>query len=690
MTDRGARLTLLLLSTAAVLLGGCGGGSGSTPGGGAPDTRAALFAAVETKLASFTGTDRDAENHQMLAFLKTKPEFVESGMDDSGVVWGYFADGSAMVVGNNLKVTNPVGLNRSAIVARSAAQLSSRAAGIPDSLRALVGTSLGPLYDTYTDGIRDMLDKQKYKLANPADTVDALKAMTDVSVLYMLGHGGTISLRNGAGKTYTIWTSTVRTPGLDAAYAADLKDGSLAWFPAHAFTGNEDTAATKVETHYGITTKFVQKYWTGKFNKTSMVFMNSCSSSSPAALSFGFACLSAGASVYFGWTDRIVLGDGIMSSAYMFDRLLGANKTNQINSGNDDLRGLADSTLESPPQRAFNYPAVLAEMGTRKRSYAAYAHDTSICPPLKPGGPPTPATLTMVTTNFAFGQLAPQIESLTVVEQKDELIVSGAFGDKPGAVFNGTGQLTVKEWTPNRITCALDRNAFGDVWVQVNNAQKSNVAQLSQWKGTAKATFVTRGTLKMEMNFNLHFRGDVRTRRIEPHGVALPFLTNYEHSLDSTGTYAFSGAYDSPDRTYHEDWSGSGSLPAFVKPPEGTSPPPVTSLLYQGSFTDKREWSLNILATGIKGHRIHTIIRDTQGKVVSDKTEDVDAVWQSLGDLNGHAALKTVPLNHDIPGGTVTNAINSTDSLTLTWSAMSAAGPPDPTAARSATFGRGK
>lgn len=679
----------LILVLAAACLAGCGGalfpggpGGGGNPGGGNPgggnpgggnlggggiaDSRAALLDSIQAKFATFDGSNQNSENQQMLAFMQTKPEFTGVDLDDSGAVSGNFADGTSLVICNNLVI--PAASRRVRVTPKPA---PTRSRSIPASNSVILANSVGPRYKDANDQIFQMFAPMFYQRIEPDSTVDALKGLSDIAVLYLNAHGA-IRRDSNRGSHYCVWTTTVRARDgtTDAKYSADLNDGSLILFMAHSLSDNPvdpTKVVKKVETHYAITAKFVKKYWTGKFTKNSLVFINARVSGSLTANDFRLACLQAGASAYLGWSNKVQADDAPLTAAYLFDRLLG---TNQI-----------EFDRESPPQRAFSYLPVIAEMKTHKRPNPGAT--TNYGESFNPNTGET-ATLEFLSLNFAFQQLAPSIENLSVDEQKEELVVNGTFGSDKGIVKLGSVELDIKSWTPNQITCALPQTASGDVQVQVYGAQSSNVVRLTEWNGTVKCTFETKGTLMMVMNFKLHFRADMHEERIQPHETPFRLGSNYLNALDTSGTFAVSGSYTSPDGLTHEDWSGSGEIPAFIRPPDGTSPPEVTSVVIQGSFDKDRKWSMAIRAVAKKGNRIHTVIRDTQGKVVSDKTEDTDVPWLSLDDLNGNLTLATASTGFDIPGGAKTHVINADESLTLEWSAMAAKNPPAADAARSA------
>ncbi|MEP6755161.1 MAG: hypothetical protein ABJA67_06655 [Chthonomonadales bacterium] len=683
-----------LRSTAGIVLtlfalSGCGGsltgnapsnGGGGPGGGGGPaDSRSALFNAIDALVATFNHKDRDAENDRLLAFLKTKSDFVDSGIDETGVVWAHFADNTTISLCNNLEVTDP------GFATRSRRARVTRSAGIPVSTRAFIGVTVGPIYDLYTTGVRTMLDKQHYS-ETPADTVERLKGLNKASVLYIFGHGGVMSSPHGAGKTYGVYTSTKRTAALDAQYAADIQDGSLLWMWGGVFPGTEENPGDeKFELHYAITAKFVQKYWTGKFDPNSVVFINACNSASDDAFPFRTACLTAGASVYLGWDHRMILQDALGTGAYLFDRLTGTNL--DVSIPTDVVGGIQDIPKESPPQKAFDIHDVLAEMGTRVRPGRRYAFDQTYDLPHKGSPNLIPTKLLWLSLNDNFGQLAPSIRDFMVDEQRDEIQINGTFGEKPGKVLLGTAVLTVKDWTPEQIMCALPRNGTGDVQIVLTGGQKSNKVQLTGWRGPITLTNTFAGSLQMVIRLETRFRADVVSTRIEPHGQEFEADGVFLHSLDSTGTYEFSGKFVSPgDASGHweETWSGTGVVTPAITIPVDPSPPPVSSFYFQGGFQPNRHWRLEMNVSIVKGKHVKLTHFDKNGVINDVQTRDDNALWVSSSNPNGGAYLQVLGAGYSIAPGSWTYSNGPNDVRTMEWGQIPTTDPPDPKAARSA------
>ena len=602
--------------------------------GSGGDSRSAVLDAVAALMSTFDGSDQDHENLEMLAFVQGRSEFTESGLAEGGAVWARFPDGTTLVIGNNLIPTKPPPVAHSAS-ARSRRTLNSEN-GIPETQNVVVAETLGTFYDTVNTDIEEMLSTQYYNRVPAGSSIDSLKTLSDVAVLYLDTHGAAIPLRQNGEPEYTIWTSTARARdgSTDAAYQDDLRDGSLTYFMAYVFRDGSAPGSVdrEVELHYAITAKFVQKYWTGKFTKNSLVFMNACRSGSLDALSFELACLQAGAGAYLGWTDRILAGDAAISAAYFFDRILGANT----------------EFPQAPPQRAFPYIDVLGNMQARQRSDHAYALDSSINP--KTG---LTATLTPLTLSTDFGLLAPSIRSLAVNEQADELGITGFFGDVEGVVQVGATELKIKSWDDHSILCELPRTgpgSAGDVKVTVYGSQFSNVVPLTAWHGTATYTVEEAGTLKMTMGFDVRFRGDIHAVRDTPGEIPASPSLAFEHSLVTSGTYEFSGRFDDPGTRYSEEWSGSGTMKSSIELQPGEQQTSENTVSCVGTITEGK-WDMSILALAIKGNHVHATQRDPQGVLIYDDRHDADGVGVGNFDPPGSAFQAAVSGNSDIAGG---------------------------------------
>jgi len=648
-------VTVVVLLAGAALLGCSGSSSGSSPAGGGTAGEASKSIAIEaisSKLASFDGSDQEAETQRLLEFVRGRTEFTESGMED-GAVWARFPDGTTLIIGNNLVATRP---NR---VASAAPVLWKLAMGVgpPETRNVLLGGSLGSTYQGFTEELAGIFEQGGYARVQPDSTVDALKSLDHVAVLYLNAHGATVPLRSGGASEYAVWTSTRRAAdgSTDTPYLADLLDGSLTYYQAHVYTDDATVPGgvrRSVETHYAITSKFVRKYWTGKFAAQSLVFINACKSSSAEAFDFQMACLTAGAGVHLGWTDRVQGGDAVVSASFLFDRMIGSNWPTVL--------------PEMPPQRPFPLLEVWDEMRGRQRPNQAYDLASSVNP-----GTRDTASLFPFMQDGEFG-LAPSIRDLAVHEQADELSVNGWFGDVPGIVTVGNKEVTVKSWTSWGIVCDLPRSgegSTGDVRVIVGDAHSSNPVPLTAWHGTSTYTEEGRGTLKMTMTFDFRIRGDVHGYRAAPGEVPCGPGMSFDPSLANSGTYEFSGIYVDIPSQYTEEWSGSGTMTAFTDA-MGNGSQPLASNVYALGVIDQGRWSMNVLATAIQGKHVHAVQRDPNGsgQVLSDFWYDEDGL--GVGDFDGTGPPYQSDFTSDFVIQPGNRSLAGPRSLTLQWSAF--------------------
>jgi hypothetical protein len=678
---RGAVLRALL---AGAFISGCGGaasgGPASSPdsgvsaadagagdGGLAGDARSATLDAVSARMAGFDGTDQDAENRDLLAFVEGRSEFTASGLSEGGAVWARFADGTTLVMGNNLIATRPEGL----LARRAPLARASRFLGTPGTSNVVLGASLGTVYENVNDDIAEMFQQQIYDRVQPDSSVDALKSLGGVAVLYLNAHGATVPLRKGGSPEYTLWTSTVREKdgSSDAKYLADLADGSLTYFMSHKF---DDDAASPggirkvVETHYAITAKFVRKYWAGAFATNSVVFINACRSASLDAFDFELAAIEAGAGIYFGWTDRVQGGDAALSAAWFFDRSLGTNS--------DKL------PQEKPAQRPFPLLAVWDEMKKRLRPGGDTMLDSSTNPQTG-----LTATLTPFSLGGNAGLLAPSIDSVFAQESTDELFVNGALGDVQGSILVGDADLVIKSWDGSGAVCDLPpsgANAAGPIKVIVNGgSQFSNVVPLTSWHGTAIYTVEEVGSLTMTMTFDFVFRGDIHTPRETPGQAAPERKFGFALARASSGTYAFSGRFDDAVARFSEEWAGSGTMT------EDPSPSGLASSFSASGSIEHGTWLMAVVARAAAGNHVHTIQRDAKGAIIDEQRFDQDGFGVPPFDALGPPFSASAAASFDIASGSREMLVDSQVSsgakarATLQWSAFPAMSAPTSTTA---------
>ncbi len=534
-----------------VLLSGCGDGAGIAPPGGSVSTeeRMAAIAAGEKKAEELSqqGLARAAFNQEMAKWLASRPEFEASGVDeDTSSVWARFRDGRLYIVANNRDPSTVTQQARqSAQLQRPGGAQAKSTAEIPVDRRVRLLHSFGPGFDQVQKPIEDLAQWFKdagYTVA-PTTAGDArvsqLKAVSGDGFFYFNTHGGKGKTRAGH-DVFAMQSSTLKSDEMDnlPEFKDDLDHGRLVYMTAKNGGKILGGLVDDWDTRYAITYLFVEKYMS--FGKNSVLFFNVCFGANPHAdiSSFVFAAHKKGAAFYLSWTKSVTADPAFTAVRYFVDRMLGRNNFRP----------------ENPKQRPFDLNAVLTDMKARGFTVDASTGAELLAKPAVHG------------TNSL---LAPTIYALEA-DEDDKVRIHGDFGTDPGAdmreVTVGGTAVTVNSWAPDQIEVAVPRTgagSSGDVVVTVRG-RKSNPRQLIAWRGRLTYTMKTQGTLKHEIAFDLHLRGDADLARTKP-GEApreLPEEFVLAGIKDARGTYSASGTatWTEGGCTYTEEWSGSGAI----------------------------------------------------------------------------------------------------------------------------------
>jgi hypothetical protein len=310
-------------------------------------------------------------------------------------------------------------------------------------------------------------------------------------------------------------------------------------------------------TWFGITEKFVRKFWPGKFVGDSLVFIQACYSFNNRWKSFRDVVKGCGAKVYGGWTWGNTGSTCDDDVRLLFDRLLGADKEKRL----------------SPPQRPFSLSPVLEAM----KGKDDYAFDNEI----------------VIMSNMCFDKgdgelgLAPSIEFVQFDEEEKTAALQGFFG-------SGTPQVRVFVRTTRdrassdpgyELSCDppdgsgtvmcrdLPDKGTGSAGYLVAAADygngkfvESNPVPVTAWKGRVTLTYTLPGeTSESEMgsiDTEVFLRGDIHRARKKPDEVTVPRYAAFAMVKDSVlPQYRGGGTYTSgePDH-YTYTWHGSGAL----------------------------------------------------------------------------------------------------------------------------------
>jgi len=456
---------VLLVLWGALITTGCGGGKSAATGGGGGGAitdaqRMAVLDAVQQRFPTLEG-DPPAVRQAVKSFLVGLPQIEAADVDeDSGCVWARFTDHIPLIVVNNRQAAATVQSSRSGAASPSS---GTRASELPGNTQIRILNAMGTSFVSSANTVRGWLIGNGYSSATSDASLDALRSVSGDGVFYLDAHGGVGQLLDHT-RSFAIWTATRAT--IDQYKALQASQDINAANPRVVLM-YADHNGGMAEWHFGITHAFVDRYMS--FGPNSLVFFNTCLSNGSIAQLFQDTCLAKGASVYAGWTRSVKDPDANKAAQFLFDRLAGVNKPSVV-------------PTETPPQRAFNWQAVYADMQSR-------GYDTST--DKSPGDCKLIFTPNPNEGKGDFSLLAPSISSLFVTNYQTQLRIFGIFGSKPGKVtIGGQDAALLSSWSSTSLTCTLppgdQAGGSGDVVVEVDG-HKSNAVPLTMWKITIHA-----------------------------------------------------------------------------------------------------------------------------------------------------------------------------------------------------------
>jgi hypothetical protein len=465
----------------------------------------------------------------MATWLKTQPDVEDAGAEEDGNSWCRFTDGTIAIYVNNFVLNPPPSGARDGVsVPRSTPGVLNHRADMPGSKKMVTINSFGSVFGEHDIHVNSMGYDVGYQASRYTADVDWYKAgnTRDAGIYYIAGHGG-YGRVPGGGTEYAIWIGTPHSDSLDEEYADDLIEHRLVWM--YGLKDVDYSDPTKpIENNYwayAFTGQFVREYMS--FAPNSLVFIAGCSSATNNA--FVNAFLAKGAAAFAGFTNTWWSDYLNKCVDAFFDRCFGANSEYV--------------EKESPRQRAFAWPEVLDWMRSKNLDYGAA------------GGSSRLVVITQSGVDKPAQPLAPSIASMSVSTFDQKLYLWGLFGDNPGAdgvvTVNGT-QLQVQEWVSggasqmDLIVCKISdegAGSYGDVQVKVRDV-KSNITQLTRYKGSFTLTHETGDGRQFEVKLTLQFRVHLLGFRLKPGGAPTFNQNTYVVDADmcSTGESTASGA----------------------------------------------------------------------------------------------------------------------------------------------------
>ncbi|MDD1664168.1 MAG: hypothetical protein LUQ32_02330 [Methanomicrobiales archaeon] len=402
-------------------------------------------------------------------------------------------------------------------------------------------------------------------------TVDNLMTLPRCAVFGLVSHG-TMKFKEGKlNPPYVIYTATPRNEVNDQVFHDFYELGYVAYYKSR-----------KKGVFYGITEKFVEKFW--RFHDNAFVYLDTCYAMNPGTQAFRDALFLKNASVVTGWTWKSYDPIGDETASYLFDRLLGAN----------DFEGERPVKVpkeqhrapDNPRQRPFDWLTLMPDMAA---NFLGVATDTD--------NNTTTQIAFQAGVRGDFGLLRPSIEFVAVHENDKEhtLTIHGLFGSgksvrkKRVILWNDTtrkadgtkknpailyevpqGNIEIND-EGNEIVCKkFPKNGNGHagyVTVTINDLE-SNCVPLTGWE--AKFTFTVNkpGTpagsdqnIICRITWETLIRGDVHDRRDRP-GQNNPYLIGkvFNDVADREKPARFSHDSTYKGKDYRIIWKGSGNI----------------------------------------------------------------------------------------------------------------------------------
>lgn len=520
--------------------------------------------------------NQDLPNDQffaaILSYFQGNPNYEAFGYDSAYVcAWARFTDGVSFVITRGLEfdpdtlpgdpLPVPVRIDPYQKKPRSSESLISPTAPKPlaplapqadpyelpasTSVRILQAVGNGfPSVAVTTNRLISWFTTLNYSISSTSSTVTSMKSVGGDGYFYYLGHGGACYPRAGGQDFAISTTSQAVTTSQLLAFENEVAAGRLCVMSEPM---DYDAQGREIwDIRYGITTKFVTRYWSD-FADHAAVHINACRSDS--SMAFKSAIQAKNGPAYFGWTRVVNCVDACDVVEFMVDRMMGINKHYR---------------KENPPQRPFDVTSVYNDLKSRglhirpnNDPFASYQTKFNYTP--GPGN---------------FGILAPSIRFMAILEHQDSLEMNGIFGSDPGSrgklIIGGT-ELPIGLWEPGIIQAFIPNTgagSVGPVTVEIDG-RVSNVVNLTEWNGLLTYHTYDAGSLKAKMEIHLHLRADVHQFRDAPGQPPQTYTLYIAAAEDSYGECFAEGTYtyhipdsDPPDSTVY-DWSGSVFLPGL-------------------------------------------------------------------------------------------------------------------------------
>ncbi|QHT66974.1 hypothetical protein GXP67_10100 [Rhodocytophaga rosea] len=465
------------------------------------ERRVEIFESVNLYLNELSWSDRAGTHSAIVDHLKKYPEFDKVEYDETADnIIARFTDGAIYMMVNNRNTENDIPEPDYSNLRTSSNQKTTayEYPAIPSSSNVYIFKGVGNYFKSSSVGstfYKFLFDYEKEKTGYTTKILDAtienLKTIKDAGVFYYCSHGGMGRFKDNPKDTiYGSWTTEKVTVDSEKKYRKEINKRELVYMDAYDRHENGKTIA---ETHFAITSRFVDKYM--DFPKNSLIYLDLCQSFRVKDFWWSFHSKSQGTATVAGWSDNVGDDDAHKAISFVFDRLLGVN-----------IQGY--STVipeEKPKQRSFDFPSVYNDMIKRDlvKSIPYQSRPYQVAFLKYQSGPNKDIVL------------RPSISYMQVYEYFDWLFIYGLFGEDPGASKRSVtidGEATeVLEWTPVMVKCKIKssgKGSAGDVIVKVKD-NESRPRILTEWRGELTYKRPSAGSYMEEVTIQIHLRRDV-------------------------------------------------------------------------------------------------------------------------------------------------------------------------------------
>ena len=434
-------------------------------------------------------------------------------------------------------------------------------------------TELGLPYPP-TDASATWFQNAGYTPVLQSGSIADLINVKDASVFTLEAHGGwglmtpLYESQTGLAVLFFIGTTVPIEQDYVDALGPELRAGELGYYAAVGYTIDPNThrPAWQIYETFSFTPKFVRNYMT--FTDNSLVVMNVChlmESDQSKLTSAGVSILlaqdeisaaqdmvqaffDANAGAVLGWDDTEGALDGVDTTWYVIDRVLGAGAAGY------------GTYLSNPPNRPYNLNGVFGRTASIAHGYAnstgsvplseAYAYYTVTDPStgdvsLDATRPPTIAHLTLqyspkTPANSPSLALVPTIAQVRLNNNADALTLTGDFGGNytnRAVTINSVPMPAT--WTSSSVSVSpLPITAGGNVQVTIDGAS-SNQVLINQWNNVPLTMVTQSGSATRTVTCSINLRTSFDTLAQIPDGPRSTSLVTTDQVVLQNGQCSF-------------------------------------------------------------------------------------------------------------------------------------------------------